>query len=314
MTGNSPRLRHIDWTFLPRKVQSGGLATQGADWTFLGRKVQSRVITLGAAILLLALFALSIAPTAFAQGGDITHGSQIYDANCAVCHGPTGQGRVGVNLSQDWPAIDPTAFTRAVIEQGVTGTAMPGWSQQYGGPLSDQDIEDVVAFVVSLSGGRSEMAPTATPLPVTPVPTVAGATGDPSLGLVLFKENCAMCHGEGGQGVSGAKLTDVFSSINPQQFVRATVAEGIQNTAMPAWSQAKGGPLDEKQIDDISAYIISLNKQAQENAPTPTPVPAATPAGGSGSSIWMILLVIVVVIAIVVAIMAFSGRQKSPPS
>ena len=303
----------LDWTFPGRKVQSRGLATQVINWAFPGRKVQSRVITLGV-IFLLALLALSIAPTAFAQGGDITHGSQIYDANCAVCHGPTGQGRVGVNLSQDWPAIDPTAFTRAVIEQGVTGTAMPGWSQQYGGPLSDQDIEDVVAFVVSLSGGRSEMAPTATPLPVTPVPTVAGATGDPSLGLVLFKENCAMCHGEGGQGVSGAKLTDVFSSINPQQFVRATVAEGIQNTAMPAWSQAKGGPLDEKQIDDISAYIISLNKQAQENAPTPTPVPAATPAGGSGSSIWMILLVIVVVIAIVVAIMAFSGRQKSPPS
>ena len=208
MTGKTPRLQ-IDWTFPGRKVQSRGLATQVINWAFPGRKVQSRVITLGV-IFLLALLALSIAPTAFAQGGDITHGSQIYDANCAVCHGPTGQGRVGVNLSQDWPAIDPTAFTRAVIEQGVTGTAMPGWSQQYGGPLSDQDIEDVVAFVVSLSGGRSEMAPTATPLPVTPVPTVAGATGDPSLGLVLFKENCAMCHGEGGQGVSGAKLTDVL--------------------------------------------------------------------------------------------------------
>ena len=39
---------------------------------------------------------------------------------------------VGVNLSQDWPAIDPTAFTRAVIEQGVTGTAMPGWSRFLG--------------------------------------------------------------------------------------------------------------------------------------------------------------------------------------
>ena len=51
------RFRHVDWTFLGRKIQSGGLATQGADWTFPGRKVQSRVITLGAAVLLLALFA-----------------------------------------------------------------------------------------------------------------------------------------------------------------------------------------------------------------------------------------------------------------
>jgi mono/diheme cytochrome c family protein len=269
------------------------------------------LVTFGV-LLLLTLLVLGVSAVAFAQGGDITRGSQIYDANCAVCHGSSGQGRVGVNLSQDWPAIDPAAFTRAVIEQGVPNTAMPGWSQQYGGPLTDQDIEDVVAFVASLSGGRSEMAPTATPLPVTPVPTVPGATGDPSLGLVLFKQNCAMCHGEAGQGVSGAKLTDVFGSIDPQQFVRATVADGIQNTAMPARLQAKGGPLSEKEIDDISAYIISLNKQAQENAPTPTPTPAG--AGGGGANVWLILLVIVVAIAIVVAIMAFSGREKSPPS
>lgn len=274
-----------------------------------GNSSRRGLVTFGV-LLVLALLALGISAVAFAQGGDITRGSQIYDANCAVCHGSSGQGRVGVNLSQDWPAIDPKAFTRAVIEQGVANTAMPGWSQQYGGPLSDQDVEDVVAFVASLSGGRSEMAPTATPLPVTPVPTVPGATGDPSLGLVLFTENCAMCHGKGGQGISGAKLTDVFSSIDPQQFVRATVADGVQNTAMPAWSQAKGGPLTEKQIDDISAYIISLNKQAQANAPTPTPTPA--PAGSGGSNIFVILLVIVVVVVIIIAIMAFSGRQKNP--
>lgn len=276
-----------------------------------GNRSRRGLVTLGVALLLVTL-ALGIGAVAFAQGGDITRGSQIYDANCAVCHGPTGQGRVGVNLSQDWPAIDPEAFTRAVIEQGVANTAMPGWSQQYGGPLGDQEIEDVVAFVASLSGGRSAMAPTATPLPVTPVPTVPGATGDPSLGQVLFVENCAMCHGSAGQGVSGAKLTDVFGSINPQQFVRATVSDGIDNTAMPAWGQAKGGPLTETQIDDISSYIISLNTQAQENAPTPTPTPA--PAGGGGTNLWIVLLVIAVAIAIVVAIMAFSGREKNSSS
>lgn len=265
-----------------------------------------RVTRLGGA-LLFALLALGMTAVALAQGGDITRGSQIYDANCAVCHGSEGQGRVGIDLSKDFPAIDPAAFARAAIEQGVSGSAMPAWSQQYGGPLSEQEIEDVVAFVASLSGGRSPMAPTATPLPVTPVPTVPGASGDAGQGRVLFITNCAMCHGERGQGLVGANLSKAFASINPQQFVRATVSEGIEGSAMPAWAQAKGGPLSEAEIDDISAYIISLAPAQPTAAPAPTP---ATDTGG-GSSALLIILALVLVIALIVVIVAFSGRKAA---
>ena len=72
---------------------------------------------------------LVVAAVATAQDGDITRGSQIYDANCAVCHGAEGQGRVGVNLSQDFPAIDPNAFLRSVVANGVSGSTMPAWSE-----------------------------------------------------------------------------------------------------------------------------------------------------------------------------------------
>ena len=136
--------------------------------------------------MLTALLLILFTAAAAAQEGDITRGSQIYDANCAVCHGTEGQGRVGMNLSEDFPALDPNAYVQSVVEQGIDGTAMPPWSQAHGGPLTDQEIADVSAFVVSLSGGRSEMAPTATPLPVTPVPTVAGVSGDPGVGQALF--------------------------------------------------------------------------------------------------------------------------------
>lgn len=271
----------------------------------------SRLARVLGAGLLAALLLMVFSTAAMAQEGDITRGSQIFDANCAVCHGADGQGRVGADLSNEWPAIDPTAFTRAVIEQGVAGTPMTPWSQQYGGPLDAQEIEDVVAFVTSLSGGRSDMAPTATPFPVTPVPTVPGSTGDPTAGKALFVTNCAMCHGEDGQGRSGASLDQGFASINPQQFVRATVAEGIENSAMPAWSQTNGGPLTESEIDNISAFIITLPSQAQ---PTPaaaaTPIPSTT-TGGGGTNWLMIILVLVLVVVVIVAIIALSGRNKT---
>ncbi|MCS6845205.1 MAG: cytochrome c, partial [Caldilineales bacterium] len=151
-----------------------------------GKLLLARTAQAGAILLLAALALLTFSALALAQEGDITRGSQIFDQNCAVCHGPDGQGRVGARLSKDFPAIDPKAFARSVIEQGVAGTAMTPWSQRYGGPLTDQEIADVVAFIVSLSGGRSPMAPTATPLPRTPVPTVPGATGDPTNGRILY--------------------------------------------------------------------------------------------------------------------------------
>jgi mono/diheme cytochrome c family protein len=261
-----------------------------------------------AVLLLTALLLVLFTALASAQEGDITRGSQIYDANCAVCHGAEGQGRVGVNLSQDFPAIDPEAFTRAVIEQGVAGTTMPAWGQQYGGPLDEQAITDVAAFITSLSGGRSPMAPTATPLPVTPVPTVPGATGNPTQGRVLFVQNCAMCHGTEGQGLRGSNLNKTFSSINPQQFVRATVSDGVSGTAMPAWGQAKGGPLSEAEIDDISAYIIALG--AQQPSPTATPVPPTAQQDSGLGSVLLALLALIGVAVIIVLIMQFSSRKQ----
>ena len=262
-------------------------------------------------VLLTALLLILFTAAAAAQEGDITRGSQIFDANCAVCHGAEGQGRLGLNLSSDFPALDPNAFVQSVVEQGIAGTAMPPWSQAHGGPLTDQEIADVSAFVVSLSGGRSPMAPTATPLPVTPVPTVPGVSGDPSTGQVLFVENCDMRHGDHGKVRVGANLNKAFASINPQQFVRATVATGISGTAMPAWSQANGGPLSDAEIDDISAYIISL-QAAQPAQATATPAPSeATDSGGTN---WLlILLLLVVVVALIVLVIWFSGR-KTPES
>jgi mono/diheme cytochrome c family protein len=83
-------------------------------------------------------------------------GADVFAANCAICHGENGDGhglrKEGVvpppaDLRQP-PWSEPThaARTFAAIRDGVRGTAMPAWPS-----LSDQQIWNVVAYIISLS-------------------------------------------------------------------------------------------------------------------------------------------------------------------
>lgn len=80
----------------------------------------------------------------------VRSGRQLWGLNCASCHGVTGQG-------VDAPALDSQEFFQGTTDQqiagiirgGVPGTEMPAWWNEYGGPLTDQQIEEVVAYIRS---------------------------------------------------------------------------------------------------------------------------------------------------------------------
>src|SRR3970040_45160 len=76
------------------------------------------------------------AQAAFAQQGpgDPIRGGELFVENCAVCHGVSGQGRVGASL-EEFPGIDPSAAIEATVAEGVAGSGMPAWSLGEGGPL-----------------------------------------------------------------------------------------------------------------------------------------------------------------------------------
>jgi cytochrome c oxidase cbb3-type subunit 3 len=80
--------------------------------------------------------------------GDPNHGAQLYDENCLVCHGPNGEGRVGATLAKDFPSIRPDLRVKAVIDRGVEGSVMPAWNQEFGGPLTESDVNDLVSFIL----------------------------------------------------------------------------------------------------------------------------------------------------------------------
>lgn len=80
----------------------------------------------------------------------VSSGRQLWSLNCASCHGASGQG-------VDAPALNSQQFLtgvgddqmHGVIAGGVPGSEMPAWLNDYGGPLTDQQIGAIVAFVRS---------------------------------------------------------------------------------------------------------------------------------------------------------------------
>jgi mono/diheme cytochrome c family protein len=111
----------------------------------------------------------------FAQAKPGAHGFQ---AGCARCHGTYAGGGVVPQFKASATAdpVDVRApslaevFKRQIVEQkktpreayrfvyetiaqGRPGTPMPTWGLGYGGPMNDQQIEDVINFLLSIQSG-----------------------------------------------------------------------------------------------------------------------------------------------------------------
>jgi mono/diheme cytochrome c family protein/plastocyanin len=85
----------------------------------------------------------------------IERGYNLYQANCARCHGVNGEGGVGPVLNDQMKLFSHLneQYLHTVLEVGgryVCGnpkSVMPVWSQENGGPLNYIQLEDLVAFI-----------------------------------------------------------------------------------------------------------------------------------------------------------------------
>lgn len=139
-------------------------------------------------IWLLLLLPLS----ALAQTPAVTRGAAIFRANCAVayCHGPEGTAGRAPQLAGHGFAARAVF---GIVANGRPDTSMPGFSNQ----LKTDDIEAVVAYVMTLKGDR---------------PAPAGRPKAPDLPPALRKGRdlffdaartgaCGACHELGDRGV-----------------------------------------------------------------------------------------------------------------
>jgi mono/diheme cytochrome c family protein len=70
--------------------------------------------------------------------------------------------------------------------------------------------------------------------------------------VVLYKQNCAGCHGADGKLGPAPPIGDpVYLAIVDDDTLRNTISKGRPGTAMSAFAQSEGGMLTSKQVDAI---------------------------------------------------------------
>jgi cytochrome c oxidase cbb3-type subunit 3 len=128
----------------------------------------------------------------------------------------------------------------------------------------------IVAVIVSVACNRAPGRPRTDSAVVPPNEIVTFS--------VLYRQNCAGCHGlEGKGGAAIALANPVFLAIADDTAIRRTAARGVSGTPMPAFAQSAGGMLTDKQIDALVRGIRTWAKPDTFPDTNPPPYTAASP-------------------------------------
>lgn len=216
----------------------------------------------------------------------VAQGEQNFQTFCAECHGAdaTGGAAAAPDGEGTWPAPNLTnivaryedneaiddieQFIYDTIEQGRPGTPMPEWGMTVGGPLTDEEIQGIVNWILANQVDPEQQED-------------AVAEADPAVGKSggeLFAENCARCHGEDLQGGVGPSLISVFERHSEDQIM-AILRGGIvvpRHANMPPWQNGYMYP-DARYTDEALASIVDYLRAQQ-------PAGAGAADEGSGRS------------------------------
>lgn len=192
-------------------------------------------------------------------------GFKLYAKYCGFCHGPQGEGYVSPAANalsnQDFLATASDDFLTQAIAMGRTDTKMSAWSDAYGGPLNNAEVQQLVAAMRSWQT-RPSVALDDAPLP-----------GDGEAAVDLFASQCASCHGATGEGTDSALSlgNPVFLDSASDAFIRHAIVIGRTGTAMKGYQ----GQLTDAEIDNLVSLIRSWQQPIdlkKFSPPDPQPV------------------------------------------
>ena len=168
--------------------------------------------------------------TAAREGRTVETGAKLYYDNCATCHGVEAVAQEcydsagnsiacqGLPLNSyflvcgDQPArLEQTLFEgtkeqfiERTVAAGRNGTAMIAWSERYGGPMRDDQVKDVAAYVLNFANEEFcaeepisfNWPELAEDLQVLENEDFVAAPGDAENGAALYTSYaCNSCHG-----------------------------------------------------------------------------------------------------------------------
>ncbi len=234
----------------------------------------------------------------------IQRGKNLYANFCFNCHGKTGlgNGENGVdgkplpgkplnkpdfkvaNLQDDPQKLkDQETYIRLRITRGKANVppqfSMPVWGQSDGGPLNDEQVNQLVAFIMNGSDqdwadivtirAHLEGSPSTEPDPGAPPAALSGTD--------IAQQYCVTCHSFDPNKASAVPTAPNLGRYGAQGPLndqnKAAKASGdadwlfkwISNAPkikpgiiMPVWNQADGGPLDEASIRLLVTYLEGL--------------------------------------------------------
>jgi len=224
-------IAYLIW--FPGLGKFGGLG----GWTQAGQYEQERAAAEARAAAYLAPFKSMTVPQLAADPKAMATARNLFQNNCAQCHGSDGGGAIGFpNLANaDWQwGGDPDAIVATIT--GGRVAAMPAWLPVIG----EQGVDAVVAYVETLSGQQADA-------------TLAAS------GKTIFETNCAACHGFDGKGmaaVGAPNLTDdVWLYGGDPATIKLTVVNGRAGQ-MPAFGERLG----EERVRLLAAYALHLSE------------------------------------------------------
>ena len=205
-------------------------------WTSSGQYQTERAAAEAKANAYLAQFASMTVPQLAADPKAMATARNLFQVNCAMCHGSDGGGAKGFpNLTdKNWQwGGDPDTVVQTITAGRIA--AMPAW----GPVLGAQGVDQAEAYVEQLSGQPHDAA-------------LAAA------GRTVFETNCAACHGVDGKGnplVGAPNLTDdVWLYGGDPATLKQTIEAG-RNGQMPAF----GDRLGAERVRLLAAYAIHLS-------------------------------------------------------